>query len=217
MQWAHPVRGPLSPDAFLPLAEELGLGASLGLWLLEGACRSAAAWSLPLKLVVSLSPRQFAAAGELLEAVAQTVQATGLAAERLELQLPDTLLHADCDQQLDHLQALKALGVRLSLADFGRGLTAFEALRQPWLDGISLDSRVVTHLERQHADAAIAQALIGLGRTLGLKVAATDVETPGQLHWLQTQHCDEVQGALVGHALSASELTALLDTELRAG
>ena len=217
VQWAHPVRGLLPPDAFLPLAEELGLGASLGIWLLEGACRSAAAWSLPLKLVVSLSPRQFAAAGELLEAVAQTVQATGLAAERLELQLPDTLLHADCDQQLDHLQALKALGVRLSLADFGRGLTAFEALRQPWLDGISLDSRVITHLERQHADAAIAQALIGLGRTLGLKVAATDVETPGQLHWLRAQHCDEVQGALFGHALSASELTALLDRELRAG
>ncbi|SEO67657.1 EAL domain-containing protein [Pseudomonas sp. Snoq117.2] len=217
LHWAHPIRGTLPPEAFLPLAEETGLSAPLGLWLLDSACRAAAAWPAPLRLVISVSPRQFDDAKALVEAVAQALQTSGLAAERLELQLPEALLRVDGDPPLPQLQALNALGVRLSLADFGKGLGAFDALRQPLLEGISLDSQLIAHLDQRQADAAIAQALIGLGRTLGLRVAATGVETSGQLAWLKAQHCAEVQGPLFGHALFDRELAALLDTDLRAG
>ncbi|WP_262378039.1 putative bifunctional diguanylate cyclase/phosphodiesterase [Pseudomonas oryzihabitans] len=216
LHWAHPLRGLLPPAAFLPLAEETGLSVALGLWLLDDACRTAAAWPVPLRLVISLSARQCADAEALVEAVASALQTSGLAAGRLELQVPEALLQAE-DVSLTQLQALKALGVRLSLADFGSGSGGLEALRQSVLDGISLDSRLVARLEDQPADAAIAQALIGLGRTLGLRVAATGVETPVQLDWLRAHLCDEVQGPLFGPVLAVNDLALLLATEQRPG
>ena len=216
LHWAHPLRGLLPPAAFLPLAEETGLSVALGLWLLDGACRAAATWPVPLRLIISLSARQCADAEALVEAVAGALQTSGLAAGRLELQLPEALLQAE-GVSLVQLQRLKALGVRLSLAGFGSGSIGLEALRQSVLDGLSLDSRLVARLEDQPADTAIAQALIGLGRTLGLRVAATGVETPGQLDWLRAQHCDEVQGPLIGPVLAGNELATLLASERRAG
>lgn len=216
LHWAHPLRGLLPPAAFLPLAEETGLSVALGPWLLDGACRAAAAWPVPLRLIISLSARQCADAEALVEAVASALQTSGLAAGRLELQVPEALLQAE-DVSLTQLQALKALGVRLSLADFGSGSGGLEALRQSVLAGISLDSRLVARLETQPADAAIAQALIGLGRTLGLRVAATDVETPGQLDWLRAHLCDEIQGPLFGPVLAGNDLAVLLATERRPG
>ena len=216
LHWAHPLRGLLPPAAFLPLAEETGLSVALGLWLLDDACRAAAAWPVPLRLVISLSARQCADAEALVEAVASALQTSGLAAGRLELQVPEALLQVE-DVSLTQLQALKALGVRLSLADFGSGSGGLEALRQSVLDGISLDSRLVARLETQPADAAIAQALIGLGRTLGLRVAATGVETPVQLDWLRAHLCDEVQGPLFGPVLAVNDLALLLATEQRPG
>ena len=216
LHWAHPLRGLLPPAAFLPLAEETGLSVALGLWLLEGACRVAAAWPVPLRLIISLSARQCADAEALVEAVAGALQTSGLAAGRLELQLPEALLQAE-GVSLVQLQRLKALGVRLSLAGFGSGSIGLEALRQSVLDGLSLDSRLVARLEDQPADTAIAQALISLGRTLGLRVTATGVETPDQLDWLRAQHCDEVQGPLIGPVLAGNELATLLASERRAG
>ncbi|WP_256664534.1 MULTISPECIES: EAL domain-containing protein [unclassified Pseudomonas] len=214
LHWAHPRRGLLSPELFLPLAEETGLSVPLEFWLLDNACQAAATWPAPLRLVVGLSARPFADGEALVAAVARALQTSGLVAERLELQLPEALLQAGSAPML---MPLKALGVRLSLADFGRGSSALEALRHPVLDAISLDSRLVARLEDQQVDAAIAQALIGLGRTLGLRVTATGVETPGQLAWLQAQHCDEVQGPLFGPSLTDRELAALLATDLQAG
>ena len=216
LHWAHPLRGLLPPAAFLPLAEETGLSVALGLWLLDDACRAAAAWPVPLRLVISLSARQCADAEALVEAVASALQTSGLAAGRLELQVPEALLQVE-DVSLTQLQALKALGVRLSLADFGSGSGGLEALRQSVLDGISLDSRLVARLETQPADAAIAQALIGLGRTLGLRVAATGVETQDQLDWLRAHLCDEVQGPLFGPVLAGNDLALLLASEQRPG
>jgi len=214
LHWAHPQRGLLPPEVLLPLAEETGLSVPLEFWLLDNACHAAATWPAPLRLIINLSARPFADGEALVAAVARALQTSGLAAERLELQLPEALLQADSAPML---MPLKALGVRLSLADFGRGSSALEALRHPVLDGISLDSRLVAHLEDQQVDAAIVQALTGLGRTLGLRVTATGVETPGQLAWLHAQHCDEVQGALVGPSLTDRELAALLATDLQAG
>ncbi|HCV76320.1 MAG TPA: bifunctional diguanylate cyclase/phosphodiesterase, partial [Pseudomonas sp.] len=216
LHWAHPLRGLLPPAAFLPLAEETGLSVALGLWLLDDACRAAAAWPVPLRLVISLSARQCADAEALVEAVASALRTSGLAAGRLELQVPEALLQVE-DVSLTQLQALKALGVRLSLADFGSGSGGLEALRQSVLDGISLDSRLVARLETQPADAAIAQALIGLGRTLGLRVAATGVETQDQLDWLRAHLCDEVQGPLFGPVLAGNDLALLLASEQRPG
>lgn len=216
LHWAHPLRGLLPPAAFLPLAEETGLSVALGLWLLEGACRVAAAWPVPLRLIISLSARQCADAEALVEAVAGALQTSGLAAGRLELQLPEALLQAE-GVSLVQLQRLKALGVRLSLAGFGSGSIGLEALRQSVLDGLSLDSRLVARLEDQPADTAIAQALISLGRTLGLRVTATGVETPDQLDWLRAQHCDEVQGPLICPVLAGNDLATLLASERRPG
>ncbi|KTT51906.1 diguanylate phosphodiesterase [Pseudomonas oryzihabitans] len=209
LRWAHPEQGLLLPDAFLPLAEETGLSVPLGLWLLEAACRDAAAWPTPLKVAVTLSSRQFIAGGTpLADTVAQTLQRSGLAPSRLEVQFSETLLADSTGELPAQLSALRALGVRLSLIDFGSGSAALELLRHRLLDGIRIDRRfIATH---QGADPAIVQALISLGQSLDLTVAAEGVESAGQFYWLRAQHCSEVQGSYLGLALADVQLPTLL-------
>lgn len=212
LRWVHPEQGLLLPEAFLPLAEETGLSAPLGLWLLDSACRAAANWPLPLQLAVPLSARQFAGPTPLAEVVAQRLQNSGLAPERLELLFSEALLAGNNGEWPAQLGALKTLGVRLHLSDFGSGSTALELLRHEVLDGVRLDGRLIAHCTHRGTDPAIVQALITLGQSLGLTVAATGVETAQQLDWLRTRQCSEVQGDYLGGALSDTQLAALLAT-----
>jgi len=217
LRWAHPEQGLLLPDAFLPLAEETGLSVTLGLWLLNSACRAAANWPSPLKVAVTLTSRQFASHTPLAETVAHALQRSGLAPERLELQFSTALLEGSTSKLATQLSALKTLGVRLNLIDFGSGSAALELLRRQVLDGVRLDQDFITLSEHPGADPAIVQALITLGQSLGLTVAAAGVESARQLDWLRARQCSEVQGDYLGSALSDGQLATLLATLAQPG
>lgn len=212
LRWAHPEQGLLPPDAFLPLAEETGLSLSLGLWLLHTACQEAAGWPAAIKVAVPLNARQFSGRTPLVEVVAQTLARSGLAPNRLELQFSEALLEGSIGELPAQLSALKALGVRLSLIDFGSGSAALELLRHQVLDGIRIDRRFLLPHERRALDPAVGQALITLGRSLGLTVAAEGIESAAQWEWLRVQQCAEAQGDYLGSALSAAQLAPLLAT-----
>lgn len=212
LRWAHPAQGLLLPDAFLPLAEESGLSLSLGLWLLHAACEEAAGWPASLQVAVPLNARQFSGRTPLVEVVAQALERSGLAPNRLELQFSEALLEGSAGELTAQLSALKALGVRLSLIDFGSRSAALELLSQRLLDGIRLDPRFLFQHERRALDPTIAQALITFGRSLGLTVAAEGVDSAVQWEWLRVQRCEEAQGDYLGSGLAAAQLAPLLAT-----
>lgn len=204
--WAHPTRGLLPPDAFLPLAEDSGLSLPLGSWLLDQASRAAATWPARLKVGVRLSNRQFNGRAPLADGVAQALQDSGLTPARLELQVSEATLQDDTRARLGQLAALKTLGVRLSLADFAGGCAALAQVRRLPMDGVRLDLGRLPLGETGSADPAIVRSLAILGQSLGVDVVIEGL-TATQRDWLHDLPCDEVQDDT---ALAANELAPLL-------
>jgi diguanylate cyclase (GGDEF)-like protein/PAS domain S-box-containing protein len=197
LRWHHPSRGTISPNIFIPLAEESGLIISIGDWVLRETCREAASWPRPLQIAVNLSPVQFQH-GDLPGKVHAILLETGLAAHRLELEITEGVLIGDFSRALSILRKLKALGVRIAMDDFGTGYSSLSYLQSFPFDKIKIDRSFVSNLDRSSQSAAIIRAVIGLGRGLELPVVAEGVETPTQLAFLADEACDEVQGYLVG-------------------
>jgi diguanylate cyclase (GGDEF)-like protein/PAS domain S-box-containing protein len=197
MRWHHPTRGMIAPNTFIPLAEESGLIISIGEWILRETCREAASWPRPLQIAVNLSPVQFQH-GDLPAMVHAVLLETGLAADRLELEITEGVLIGDFARALSILRRLKALGVRIAMDDFGTGYSSLSYLQSFPFDKIKIDQSFVSNLDRSPQSAAIIRAVIGLGRGLDLPVIAEGVETAAQLAFLTEEACDEVQGYLVG-------------------
>ncbi|WP_295463467.1 diguanylate cyclase [uncultured Pseudomonas sp.] len=204
--WTHPTRGLLPPDAFLPLAEDSGLSLPLGSWLLDQACRAATTWPAGLKVGVRLSPRQFNGLAPLADGVAQALRDSGLAPARLELQVSEAALREDTEARLKQLAALKALGVRLSLADFAGGYAALAQVRRLPMDSVRLDLGRLPPGANGSADPAVVRSLAILGQSLDVGVVIEGL-TATQWDWLPDLPCDEVRGDI---ALAASELAPLL-------
>lgn len=210
VRWQHPQRGLLLPEAFIALAEDTGLIQPLGRWVLEHACREAMSWPSHTGLSVNLSPGQFNENENLSEVVAEALRSSGLPARRLELEITERLLLDDTQRVLPTLHKLRALGVRLSLDDFGTGFSSLAYLRSYPLDGIKIDRSFITHLTERGNDQAIVQSMIDLGHALGITVTAEGVETLEQLEYLRLHPCDEVQGFHFSAALPADQLGPLL-------
>lgn len=210
VRWQHPRHGLLMPDLFIPLAEETGLICALGRWVLEAACHEAAHWPAHVGLSVNLSPGQFDDKEDMAGSVSRALAASGLAAQRLELEITERVLLDHAKGALATLQSLKALGVRLSLDDFGTGFSSLAYLRSYPLDGIKIDRSFIANVcERSH-DSAIVKAMIDLGRALDITVTAEGVETSDQLECLRQHPCDEVQGFHFSMAVPAEGLAPLL-------
>jgi len=209
VRWQHPQRGLLPPDLFIPLAEDTGLIQPLGRWVLETACREAARWPDDIGVSVNLSPGQFGEHSDIPGDVARALHASGLPAHRLELEITERVLLAHDQAARATLQALKDLGVRLSLDDFGTGFSSLAYLRRYPLDGIKIDRSFIAELASSGNDRAIVQALGDLGRSLGITVTAEGVETPEQLACLRLHPCDEVQGFHFSRPLPAPALAEL--------
>jgi diguanylate cyclase (GGDEF)-like protein len=209
VRWQHPQRGLLPPDTFIPLAEETGLIQPLGRWVLEHACREAMTWPEEIGLSVNLSPGQLAENEDVVAVVANALRSTGLPASRLELEITERVLLDHAHSALSTLTALRALGVRLSLDDFGTGFSSLAYLRKYPLDGIKIDRSFISHMTERGNDQAIVQAMIDLGRSLGITVTAEGVETLEQLECLQRHPCDEVQGFHFSKAVPADQLGPL--------
>jgi diguanylate cyclase (GGDEF)-like protein/PAS domain S-box-containing protein len=208
-RWQHPVRGFVPPNVFIPLAEESGLIVEMGEWILREACREAASWPIPRQIAVNLSPAQFMH-GDVVSLVHSILIDTGLAAGRLELEITEGVLIEDLDRGLALLRRLKALGVRISMDDFGSGYSSLSYLQAFPFDKIKIDRAFVMNLGRNRQSAAIVRAVIGLGHGLDMSIVAEGVETEEQLDFLADQGCDAVQGYFIGKPLPIGQYAAMV-------
>jgi EAL domain-containing protein (putative c-di-GMP-specific phosphodiesterase class I) len=209
-RWKHPTLGFIPPWAFIPLAEETSLVATLGEWVLDVACRQAQAWQdegLPaIPVAVNLSPRQFAHQ-PVVEMVTRVLQRTGL-----ELEVTESVLMERLDEVVASLNELRAIGVRCSIDDFGTGYSALTYLAEMPIDAIKIDRSFVQRIDAEATSAPIVGAVIALAHSLGLVVVAEGVETDEQMQFLDAHHCDQVQGFRFSPPIPASEITELIHT-----
>jgi len=209
VRWTHPERGPISPVQFIPLAEECGLIMPLGAWVMRRACTDAASWPADKLVAVNLSPAQFRHA-DLAKEILVVLKETGLPAERLELEVTESLLIDDPDRVLATLMVLKEAGVRISLDDFGTGYSSLSYLQRFPFDKIKIDRSFVSQMEKNADSMSIIRAVIALGKSLRIKVTAEGVESANQLNLLQQENCDLVQGYLLGKPMAKEDLGTLL-------
>jgi len=199
---------PIPPSEFIPIAEEIGLIGDIGLWVLREACRMARQWPDDLKVAVNLSPAQFTH-GSMARTVRDVLTWSGLAPERLELEVTESLLIADTEKVLAELTAIKALGVSIALDDFGTGYSSLSYLWRFPFDKLKVDKSFMTDLVGDKSKSReILSTIIALGRVLDLKVTAEGVETPQQAAVLRELDCDLVQGYLFGRPMRATDVAA---------
>jgi diguanylate cyclase (GGDEF)-like protein len=199
---------PESPAAFIPVAEESGLIVPIGTWVLETACRTAAAWPDALKVAVNLSPVQFRQ-GDIVAVVEAALSASGLDPERLELEVTESLWLKNTDAVLDQLARLRQLGISIALDDFGTGYSSLSYLWKFPFDRVKIDRSFVTEMERDPKAMAIVNSIVAMGKSLHLTITAEGVETPSQAQALCKAGCDQVQGYLFGRPLSKTLANAL--------
>ncbi len=205
LRWRHPVRGPISPAEFIPLAEETGCIEALGRWVLHSACRTAAGWPGGLTVAVNLSAVQFRR-GDLLADVRQALAESGLAPQRLELEITESLLLHNTEAVMAMLDDLAAMGVRIAMDDFGTGYSSLAYLWRFPFHKVKIDRAFTQHLDSDPKVQLIVRSIISLAHALSIRVNGEGVETAAQLKLLQAQGCDEFQGFLLGRPLPAEAL-----------
>jgi diguanylate cyclase (GGDEF)-like protein/PAS domain S-box-containing protein len=215
LRWKHPLRGFVSPDTFIPLAEENDSIVKIGEWVLREACREAASWPHPLQIAVNLSPVQFRH-GDLPGLVHSVLLDSGLAPERLVLEITEGVLMDDYSHAISILRRLKALGVRIAMDDFGTGYSSLSYLQSFPFDKIKIDKTFISNLERNAQSAAIVRTVLSLGRALNLLVVAEGVESAAQLSILRHEHCDEMQGYLIGRPAPISQYGEMIGKNIAA-
>ncbi len=208
-RWHCPKRGMVPPSEFIPLAEESSLILALGEWVLREACREAASWEKPLKIAVNVSPVQFRH-GDLPRLVHSILLETGLAANRLELEITEGVLIGDFSRAVSILRRLKSYGVQIALDDFGKGYSSLSYLHKFPFDKIKIDRSFILDIGTNQQSIAIVHAVIGLGRSLNIPILAEGVETKAQYDFLAKEGCSEVQGYLTGKPLAISEYTDII-------
>ncbi|EXJ15436.1 EAL domain-containing protein [Imhoffiella purpurea] len=208
LRWHSPEDGLVPPDRFIPLAEETGLIVPLGDWVLQTACAQHKRWldsGLPdMVVAVNLSARQLQQ-HDLAERVAAILDNTGLPADRLKLELTESMIMLEGDRAIERLLALKALGLKLSIDDFGTGYSSLAYLKRFPIDELKIDRGFVRDIPHDRNDMEIAATIIAMARNLNLRVMAEGVETHQQMEFLTRQGCHGCQGYLLGHPLTAEE------------
>ncbi|MBI2704387.1 MAG: PAS domain S-box protein [Actinobacteria bacterium] len=216
LRWEHHERGLLLPGDFITIAEETGLIVPIGLWVLDQACRQVQRWqaSIPdldgLVVSVNLSGRQLGHP-KLVEDVAEVLEETGLPADRLELEITESVLMDDVEMSEEMLGRLNELGVRLVVDDFGTGYSSMSYLRRFPVDLLKVDREFVDGLGTDPSDSAIVAAIVTLAHTLGLEAVAEGVETTTQLDELRSLGCDKAQGFHIARPSSGDDIAELLE------
>jgi diguanylate cyclase (GGDEF)-like protein/PAS domain S-box-containing protein len=215
IRWNHPTRGRVSPDAFIPRAEESGLIVPLGLWVLKTACAQLAIWAgqaqmAHLTLAVNVSVQQFQQA-DFVQQVLAVLDQTGANPQKLKLELTESLFVDNVEDIIAKMMTLRAKGIGFSLDDFGTGYSSLAYLSRLPLDQLKIDRSFVMNIENSDTNAVICAATIGLAHSLKLKVVAEGVETAAQRYFLTTVHrCGLLQGYLFSRPLPLVEFEALL-------
>ena len=214
VRWRHPTRGVVSPAEFIPVAEESGLIRELGSWVLETACRDALSWPGHLRVAVNVSPAQFTHE-DFAQSVFEILDRTGLAPDRLELEVTESLLIGDIPKVLPTLVTLRNQGVHLSLDDFGTGYSSLNYLHRFPFEKIKIDRSFISRLGEGEDARKIIGAIIALARGLNMTVTAEGVELQSQLEILRQLDCDLVQGYLLGRPTRKREIGELLSAVTR--
>jgi EAL domain-containing protein (putative c-di-GMP-specific phosphodiesterase class I) len=209
LRWRHPARGLVPPADFIALAEEIGLIAPIGAWVLKQACAEAATWPDQIKVSVNLSPIQFKSERLLLD-IAAALGSSGLSPSRLELEITETVMLHDTEATLAMLRQIKALGVAIAMDDFGTGYSSLSYLRKFPFDKIKIDQSFVREISHEDESMAVVRAVMGLGSSLGMVTIAEGVETAEQLATLRAEGCTMAQGFLFSAAVPAGEVAGLL-------
>ncbi len=209
LRWRHPTRGFIPPSVFIPIAEESGLIAAIGEWVLHEACRQARRWREesmpPFRIAINVSALQFER-HDLVEDVRAALQKYDLEARWLELELTESLVMRDVEDSTRQLERLRALGVQVAVDDFGTGYSSLAYLQRLPIDRLKIDRTFVKDLGGEHDTMPLVQAVIGLAHTLGMEVVAEGIETNEQLQILRQLRCEIGQGYLLGRPAPPEEL-----------
>jgi diguanylate cyclase (GGDEF)-like protein len=209
LRWQHPTRGMVSPIQFIPLAEETGLIIPIGEWALHEACRVAATWPDHIRVAVNISPIQFRSPN-LAAVVLQALARSGIAPNRLELEITESLFIDNVEATLSSLHSLRALGVRVALDDFGTGYSSLSYLRSFPFDKLKIDRSFIVDLLEHKGATAIIRAITTLADALGIETTAEGVEHCEQLDILRAEGCGQIQGYLFSRPIPAQDVEALL-------
>ena len=213
IRWNHPQRGVVSPDKFIPIAEETGLIEALGSWVFETACSQLAAWRqlgiTSVKMAVNLSPRQLRDP-RLVENLKNTMATHHICEGDLELEVTETAAMANAEHAIQQMNAIRTVGAGLAIDDFGTGYSSLSYLKLFPIQTLKLDRTFVRDIETDENDAAICIATISLAHNLGMKVVAEGVETEAQQAFLSSHQCDTLQGYLFSRPAPAAEITEYL-------
>ena len=214
LRWTSPELGMVTPDRFIPLAENLGLIGAIGDWVIGEACREAAGWprvpGRPVYVAVNVSPHQFRS-GRLLEGVERALEASRLPVEQLELEITESLLIQDVNQPLEILGQLRARGIRLALDDFGTGYSSLSYLKRFPLQILKIDRSFVKDLTMNHSSETLVETIISMARSLDMEIVAEGVEGRQQLDFLSRRGVGRVQGYYFSAPLPAAEFRSLLE------
>jgi diguanylate cyclase (GGDEF)-like protein/PAS domain S-box-containing protein len=216
VRWQHPELGIISPNQFIPLAEETGLIVPLSEWIVQEACRQMATWvakfptAATLKMSVNIAARQFQTP-HFLEMLDQVLRETPLAANHLKLEVTERLLLANVDIVLSTLESLKQRGIEISIDDFGTGYSSLSYLKRFPIHTLKIDKSFVDNLDGKHSDDSIVKAIIQIAHSLGMAVIAEGVETPIQRERLQKLGCGAIQGYLIAPPLAADQAEAFIE------
>ena len=209
VRWQHPIRDVLGPACFIPVAEENGVIFEISDWVLREACWNAMSWDNKLWVSVNLSPVEFQR-HDLVQRIQRVLEETGLSAERLELEITENIMREDSEAILATMSDLKALGVRLSMDNFGTDYSSLGYLQSYPFDGIKIDRSFLMYLDHSERHEAVVDAIIRMGHALSLNVTVGGVETTEQLERVSSLSCDQVQGFYLGPPVSPASFKELL-------
>jgi len=215
LRWHHPTRGLVSPVEFIPVAEDTGLIVSIGEWVMHEACRAAVQWPEHVRIAVNVSPLQFRNTG-FQAIVLQALARSGLAPQRLEVEITESVFLDGEDNVVSLLHRLREMGVRVALDDFGTGYSSLSYLRSFPFDKIKIDRSFVTPVANDAGASAIVRAIIDLATALHMETTAEGVEDSEQLANLRGQGCSSIQGYFFSRPLNAAGAKAYLGTEAAA-
>jgi len=213
IRWQHPEKGIISPEGFIPMAENTGLINSIGEWVLLEACTQMKKWldqGFSLKrMAINLSSVQFQQA-DFMKIIREVIASTGLLSSYIELELTETSVMRNAEKSISLLHDIREEGMALSVDDFGTGYSSLSYLKRFPINALKIDRSFIQDLQNNPDDAAITFSIIAMAHNLNLKVIAEGVENEEQLKLLRLHHCDEGQGFLFGHPLAADEFIKLL-------
>jgi diguanylate cyclase (GGDEF)-like protein len=217
LRWQHPSKGLVSPDEFIPLAEDTGLIVPIGRWVIEEACAQNKAWQragMPhLRIAINVSAVQFKQK-DLLDTIKYALESSGLSPEFLEVEVTETVVMQNASQAIVTLEKLSEMGIHVSIDDFGTGYSSLSYLKRFPIDKLKIDRSFIREISSNRDDAAIVRATIALAHNLRLRVIAEGVETEDQLQFLRALGCDEYQGYYKSKPVPADEFARQMRSEI---